>query len=73
MDLVTLITLFMLSVGSPTWVVNDYTQTKSGVEVDVQTTTNPAQRYLLLINRQGVQASINIPLDETECQKETST
>lgn len=61
----------MLSVGSPTWVVNHYASVPAGIEVDVQTTTNPARRYLLLIGKDGIVDKIQVPLDEAECQKET--
>lgn len=72
MDVLTLITTFMLSVGSPTWVVNYYNPTATSVEVDVQTTTDPILRYLLLIEPAGVTQAIQVPADETQCQRETT-
>lgn len=71
MDILTIISAFMLAVGSPTWVVNYYEPTALGVEVDVQTTTDPASRYLLLITSQGVVATAKVPVDDLVCQKES--
>lgn len=68
-DLATLITTFMLSVGSPTWVVNDYVTTKYGAEVDVQTTTNPVKRYIIKTDQASVTRAIQVPVDDVECQK----
>lgn len=70
MDLLSLVAAFMLSVGSPTFVVNYYNHTPTGVEVDVQSTTDPVHRYLVLLTKDGVAQSLEVPLDDTQCDKE---
>jgi hypothetical protein len=69
MTLLSLLATFMLSIGSPAFIIHDITSEQDTTEVDIQTVSlaHP-QRYLLVILHNQIIYRMNLPLEGTQCQ-----
>lgn len=69
MSIVEIIAAFMLTTGSPSFVINNLSAVENYIEVDVQSASPDAgKRYILLIEGGKVTNSVEVSYNNAGCQ-----